>query len=112
MTDDIDRLDNMMAVGGRLDIRGSGPAAWSRSNEFAEGGNIYSGKEPHSQQMNQQVKQEHIYDVLPRLYAMDGVNVRVSSGLRPNAVVYKNGKPTNRKSRHGMGQAVDYKNRA
>ena len=52
MTDDIDRLDNMMAVGGRLDIRGSGSAAWSRSNEFAEGGNIYSGTEPHSQQMN------------------------------------------------------------
>ena len=53
MTDDIDRLDNMMAVGGRLDVRGSGPAAWGRYNEFAEGGNIYSGKEPHSQQMNQ-----------------------------------------------------------
>lgn len=79
----------------------------SKYNEFAEGGNIYSGKGPHSQQMNQQVKQRYIYDILPQLYAMDGVNVRVSSGLRPNAVVYKNGKPTNRKSRHGMGQAVD-----
>ena len=92
MIDDLDRLDNMMAVGGRLDIRGSGSAAWSRSNEFAEGGNIYSGTEPHSQQMNQQVKQEYIYDILPQLYAMDGVNVRVSSGLRPNAVVYQKNK--------------------
>ena len=81
MTDDLERLDNMMAVGGRLDIRGSGPAAWGRSNEFAEGGNIYSGTEPHSQQMNQ----GYIYDVPPQLYAMDEVNVRVSSGLRPNA---------------------------
>ena len=52
MTDDLDRLDNMMAVGGRMDIRGSGSAAWGRSNGFALGGNIYSGTEPHSQQMN------------------------------------------------------------
>ena len=36
MTDDLERLDNMMAVGGRLDIRGSGPAAWGRSNGFAK----------------------------------------------------------------------------
>jgi hypothetical protein len=34
MTDDIDRLDNMMAVGGRLDVRGSGPAAWGRYNSL------------------------------------------------------------------------------
>lgn len=81
MTDDLDRLDNMMAVGGKMDVMGGSPAAWGRSNKFAEGGNIYSGKELHSQQ----VKQEYIYDFLPRLYAMDGVNVRVSSGLRPNA---------------------------
>ena len=40
MMDDLERLDNMMAVGGRLDIRGSGPAAWGRSNGFAEGGNL------------------------------------------------------------------------
>ncbi len=53
MTDDLERLDNMMAVGGRLDVRGSGPATWGRSNGFAEGGNIYSDTEPHSQQMNQ-----------------------------------------------------------
>ncbi len=88
MTDDLERLDNMMAVGGRLDIRGSGPAAWGRSNGFAEGGNIHSGTEPHSQQMNQ----GYIYDILPRLYAMDGVDVRVSSGFRPNAVVYQKNK--------------------
>ena len=30
MTDDLERLDNMMAVGSRLDIRGSGPAAWGK----------------------------------------------------------------------------------
>lgn len=88
MIDDLDRLDNMMAVEGRLDIRGSGSAAWSRSNEFAEGGNIYSGTEPHSQQMNL----GYIYDILPRLYAMDGVDVRVSSGFRSNAVVYQKNK--------------------
>lgn len=40
MTDDLERLDNMMAVGGRLDIRGSSPAAWGRSNGFALGGNL------------------------------------------------------------------------
>ena len=40
MMDDLERLDNMMAVGGRLDIRGSGPAAWRRSNKFAEGGSL------------------------------------------------------------------------
>ena len=77
MTDDLDRLDNMMAVGGRLDVRGSGPAAWGRNNELALGGNIYSGTEPHSQQMNQ----GYIYDVPPQLYAMDEVNVRVLSHL-------------------------------
>ena len=71
----------MMAVGGRLNIRGSGPAAWGRRYGFAEGGNIYSGTEPHSQQMYQ----GYIHDVPPQLYTMDEVNVRVSSGLRPNA---------------------------
>jgi hypothetical protein len=34
----------------------------------------------------------YIYDILPRLYAMDGVDVRVSSGFRPNAVVYQKNK--------------------
>ena len=102
MTDDLDRLDNMMAVGGRLDVRGSGPAAWGRYNEFAEGGNIYSGKEPHSQQMNQ----GYIYDVPPQLYAMDEVNVRVSSGFRPNAValggnLYDEGGPKTRMTADG-----------
>ena len=31
------------------------------------------------------MNQGYIYDVPPQLYAMDEVNVRVSSGLRPNA---------------------------
>ena len=63
---------------------------------LAEGGNLYAagGK-------------RNIYDILPELYAMDGVNVVLSSGLRPNAVVYQNGKPTGRKSRHSSGQAAD-----
>ena len=85
----------------------------AKYNEFAEGGymtseedndvNMYDGISQRSQQM----QQRYIYDILPRLYAMDGVNVVLSSGLRPNAVVYQNGKPTGRKSRHGSGQAAD-----
>lgn len=43
MIDDLERLDNMMAVGGKMDVRGGSPAVWGRSNGFAEGGNIYSG---------------------------------------------------------------------
>lgn len=85
----------------------------AKYNEFAEGGymtseedddvNMYDG----ISQTSQQMQQRYIYDILPRLYAMDGVNVVLSSGLRPNAVVYQNGKPTGRKSRHGSGQAAD-----
>jgi hypothetical protein len=47
--------------------------------------------------------QGYVYDVLPQLFAMDGVPITVSSGYRPGAVV----KGTNRASRHGMHQAAD-----
>ena len=40
MIDDLDRLDNMMAVGGRQDTKGSSPAAWGRRYGFALGGNL------------------------------------------------------------------------
>lgn len=47
--------------------------------------------------------QGYVYDVLPQLFAMDGVPITVSSGYRPGAVV--NG--TNTPSKHGMNQAAD-----
>lgn len=57
---------------------------------FAEGGNLYNGG-------------GYVYDILPQLFAMDGVPVTVTSGYRPGAVVAG----TNRLSRHARHEAVD-----
>lgn len=54
----------------------------------------YSGGKP---------KRQYVYDVLPGLFAKDGVKITVSSGYRPGAVVADTGKP----SRHGAHQAAD-----
>ena len=47
--------------------------------------------------------QGYVYDVLPKLFAMDGVPITVSSGYRPGAIV----KGTNRLSNHGKHKAAD-----
>lgn len=59
------------------------------------------------QQQNNGMVRGYIYDILPKLYAMDGVNTVVYSGRRPNAVVYKNGKPTGKISDHARDLAAD-----
>lgn len=53
----------------------------------------YSGGKP---------KKQYVYDVLPGLFAKDGVNIRVSSGYR-NTTVEGTGRP----SRHATNQAAD-----
>ena len=53
----------------------------------------YSGGKP---------KRQYVYDVLPGLFAKDGVNIKVSSGYRNTTV-----EGTNRPSRHATNQAAD-----
>lgn len=48
-------------------------------------------------------KRQYVYDVLPGLFAKDGVKITVSSGYRPGAIVADTGKP----SRHSTHQAAD-----
>lgn len=59
-------------------------------NEYALGGNLFRGG-------------GYVYDILPQLFALDGVPVTVTSGYRPGAVVAG----TNRLSRHATHEAVD-----
>ena len=47
-------------------------------NQFAEGGNLFSGEENHSSQKHQ----GYVYDVLPKMLKEAGLNVRVTSGYR------------------------------
>ena len=47
-------------------------------NEFALGGNLFSGEEDHSSQMDQ----GYVYDVLPKMLKEAGLDVRVTSGYR------------------------------
>lgn len=66
------------------------PEIRQKYNEFADGGNLYAGG-------------GYVYDMLPQLFASDGVQVRVTSGYRPNSKVQGSGKP----SRHSMHEAAD-----
>lgn len=66
------------------------PEIRQKYNEFADGGNLYA-------------KGGYVYDMLPQLFASDGVQVRVTSGYRPNSRVQGSGKP----SRHSMHEAAD-----
>lgn len=74
-------------------------------NEFAMGGNIYDGTTQNTQQMQTNNSSNwSLYETIPRLFALDGVKVWMSSGHRPGAVVHG----TNRKSRHSLiNGAVD-----
>lgn len=66
------------------------PEIRQKYNEFADEGNLYAGG-------------GYVYDMLPQLFASDGVQVRVTSGYRPNSKVQGSGKP----SRHSMHEAAD-----
>ena len=66
------------------------PEIRQKYNEFANEGNLYAGG-------------GYVYDMLPQLFASDGVQVRVTSGYRPNSKVQGSGKP----SRHSMHEAAD-----
>lgn len=66
------------------------PEIRQKYNEFADEGNLYAGG-------------GYVYDMLPQLFASDGVRVRVTSGYRPNSKVQGSGKP----SRHSMHEAAD-----
>lgn len=66
------------------------PEIRQKYNEFADGGNLYASG-------------GYVYDMLPQLFASDGVQVRVTSGYRPNSKVQGSGKP----SRHSMHEAAD-----
>ena len=66
------------------------PEIRQKYNEFADGGNLYAGG-------------GYVYDMLPQLFASDGVQVRVTSGYRPNSKVQGSGKP----SRHSIHEAAD-----
>ena len=67
---------------------------------YQEGGNLFKEGGP-------KASSERIYDILPSLYAMDGVNVIASSKVRKGSTVIKDGKDTGRPSRHASGLAVD-----
>lgn len=66
------------------------PEIRQKYNEFADEGNLYA-------------EGGYVYDMLPQLFASDGVQVRVTSGYRPNSKVQGSGKP----SRHSMHEAAD-----
>ena len=66
------------------------PEIRQKYNEFVDEGNLYAGG-------------GYVYDMLPQLFASDGVQVRVTSGYRPNSKVQGSGKP----SRHSMHEAAD-----
>lgn len=71
---------------------------------YQNGGNLFDlgGR-------NDVYNNKRIYEILPKLYALDGVNTVLSSGLRSGkgSIVIENGKSTGRVSRHASGQAAD-----
>ena len=75
------------------------PEIKAKYNEFAEGGNLFSGTENHSSLMHQ----GHVYDVLPRMLKNAGLDVRVTSGYRKAGAAGKAGS----KSWHTRHGAVD-----
>ena len=79
---------------------------------LAEGGNLFhvGGKNnrviPQSISTSSQPKDNLVYNMIPLLFAQDGLKVRMTSGYRPGAIVMG----TNRKSRHSVyGEAGDFR---
>lgn len=71
------------------------PQIKEKYNEFAYGGNLFKGGGDTS-------SRRYVYDILPSLFAKDGVKITVTSGYRPGARTTQG-----KQSRHSLHQAAD-----